>query len=133
MPDPAMKPVPARSRTLEEPLSGELIHKAMSKLFPKRNDYGTASFEELVPELKRFGICTLGKFRKLMKKHRRELLRIDIDRLEPREIRYFSEFFGKEFVSDATRRQYWFAYPALVRIAAELEFGEEAAVYEDQA
>ncbi len=102
----------------------------MSRLFPKRNDYGTASFEELVPELAKFGIRTLGQFLKLMKMHRRELLRIDRDRLEPWEIRMFSESFGAEFVADATRRQYWFAYPGLVRTAAELEFGDGAAVYE---
>ena len=38
--------------------------------------------------------------------------------------------YGRAFVTDAIRRQYWFAYPALVRTAAEFEFGEAAAVYE---
>jgi hypothetical protein len=126
-----MKRVSARRKLLEKPLSGELIHKTMLKIFPKRNDHGTASFDELVPELERFGVCTLGDFQKLMKKNRRRLLEIDRDRLEHWEIRYFSESFGKEFVADATRRQYWFAYPALVRTAAELEFGKEAAIHED--
>lgn len=85
-----------------------------------------------MPELARFGIDTVGKFRALMTKHRRELLRIDRDPLAPWEERWFSEDFGSEFVKDAGRRQYWFAYPGLVRIATELEFSEAAAVYEKQ-
>jgi hypothetical protein len=120
----------AQAERRRQPLSGDAIHAAMRRIFPKRNDYGTASFDELVPELARFGITTVGKFRRLMTRHRRELLRIDRDRLLPWEEKHFAESFGAEFVKDAVRRQYWFAYPALVRTAAELEYGEEAAVYE---
>jgi hypothetical protein len=64
-----------------------------------------------------------------MTKHRRRLLCIDRGPLEPWEERLFAEDRGEAFVKDALRRQYWFAYPGLVRIAAELEFGEEAVVY----
>lgn len=125
-----MRRLSARRKLNERPLSGELIHTIMKSIFPKRNDYGTASFEELVPELARFGITTTGKFRALMTKHHRRLLRIDQDPLAGWEQRHFSEQFGSKFVDDAVKKQYWFAYPALVRIAAELEFGETAAVQE---
>ncbi len=120
-----------RTRANSLPLSGVRIHKTMAGVFPKRNDYGTASFEELVPELARFGITTVGRFRRLMVRHRKALLRVDRDRLAPWEERFFAEDFGEQFVKDAVRRQYWFAYPALVRIAAEMEFGETAAVWEN--
>jgi hypothetical protein len=120
----------ARAKKMREPLTGAAIHKAMRSIFPKRNDYGDASFDELVPELARFDITTVGKFRRLMTRHRRELLRRDRDRLPLWEERLFAESFGADFVKDAVRRQYWFAYPALVRTAAELEFGEEASVHE---
>ena len=126
-----MSYISARQAILKRQLTGALIHKHMSLLFPRRNDYGIASFDELVPELARFGITTVGHFQKLMKKHRRRLLTIDRDPLAPWEIRHMSESFGESFVKDAVRRQYWFAYPGLVRTAAELEFGEEAAVYEN--
>lgn len=126
----SMKRLSARSRVNQRQLSGELIHKTMGRIFPKKNDYGTASFDELVPELARFHITTLGQFRSLMTRHRRKLLSIDRDRLAPWEVRHFSESFGESFVKDAIRRQYWFAYPALVRAAAELEFGQEAEVCE---
>jgi hypothetical protein len=122
----------AQAEVRRRPLSGDAIHKVMSRVFPKRNDYGTASFDELVPELARWGVTSVGQFRRLMTKHRRRLLQIDRDRLAPWEVRHFSESFGADFVKDAVRRQYWFAYPALVRTAAELEFGEEAAVVEHE-
>jgi hypothetical protein len=38
----------------------------------------------------------------------------------------FVEEYGEGFIRDAERKQYWFAYPALVRTAAEMEFGEAA-------
>jgi hypothetical protein len=123
-----MRRMHVRETALRRPLTGALIHKEMRTIFPQRNDYGDASFEELVPELARFGITTVGRFRKLVLKHRKQLLRIDRDSLAPWEQRAYAEDFGEKFVKDATRRQYWFAYPGLVRIAAELEFGEEAAV-----
>jgi hypothetical protein len=105
----------------------------MQRIFPKRNDYGDASFDELVPELARFGIMTIGKFKSLMTKHRRELLRMDRDPLALFEIRMFSEDYGRAHVMDTVRRQYWFAYPGLVRVAIEMEFGEDAAVHAKEA
>jgi hypothetical protein len=122
----------ARRVKLLKPITGPLIHAGMCRLFPKKNDYGTASFDELVPELCRFGIVTQADFQRLMKRHRRALLRIDREPLLPWEIRFFSQEFGEAFVKDALRRQYWFAFPALVRTAMELEFGEEAAVRDEQ-
>lgn len=127
-----MKSIPARRKVSAKPLSGELIHQAMCRIFPKKNDYGTASFEELVPELARFGITTLGSFRSLMTRHRRALLRTDREPLFPAERKMFAEEYGEEFIRDTERRQYWFAYPALVRTAAEMEFGEVAAIHEAQ-
>lgn len=118
--------VPARKRVLGQPLNGETIHLAMSRMFPRKNDYGTASFDELVPELDAVGIRTLGPSRRLMLRHRRALLRADRNRLVPWEQRSFSEDLGAYFVNDATRRQYWFAFPALVRIAIEMEYGERS-------
>jgi hypothetical protein len=126
-----MRHISARRKVYDRPLTGEAIHRAMSRLFPRRNDYGTGSFDELVPELARFGIDTRGKFRALMTKHRRALLRDDRAKLEPWELRAYAEDIGWALVNDLTRRQFWFAYPGLVRNAAEMEFGEAATVYEE--
>ncbi len=121
-----MRRLSARQRKQNEPLSGQRIHRIMTRTFPKRNDYGTSDFDELVPELQRVGICTCGKFRSFMTSLRRQLLKIDRDPLAAWEIRHLSESFGETFVKDAVRRQYWFAFSALVRVAIVIRYGEQA-------
>lgn len=64
-----MSYIPIRKKIAEQKLNGVHIHKLMTRLFPKRNDYGTASFDEWVPELARFGIDTVRSFQRLMKRH----------------------------------------------------------------
>lgn len=125
--------VSAKHRRLSEPLSADLIRKTARSVFPKRNDYvlELGLFEELIPELEKFGIANHGALKRLLTKHRRTLLIDDRSRLAPWEQRHFSEMYGAEFVKDATRRQYWFAYPALIRNAMANEFGESAEVHED--
>jgi hypothetical protein len=103
----------------------------MVGIFPKRNDFSDASYEELVAELAKFGIDTKGAFRRLMIKHRLQLLKTERGKISPKEQRELSEWLGAEAIADKLRRQYWFAYQGLVRSAAELEFGEEASVYEE--
>ena len=125
-----MKRISARQALYTKTLTGEAIHQLMSRLFPKRNDYGTTSFDELVPELARLGIVSAGEFKRLMTRHRRTLLRLDRSRLSAGELHNTISEYGKAFVTDAVRRQYWFAYPALVRTAVEIQFGEDSAIYE---
>jgi hypothetical protein len=103
----------------------------MSSLFPKRNDYGNNSFDELVPELARFGVKTVGDFSRLMKRHRKRLIEIDRSPLDQWHESYYARELGERF-RNAKRRQYWFAYPALVRIAAQLEWGSDAEVFAEE-
>ncbi len=121
----------ARQVRESQSLTAALVHKIAASLLPKRNDYGINNYDELVDELAQFGITSRGAFSRLMKRHRRELLNIDRDWLEPWEVKFFSEEFGEAFVKDAIRRQYWFALPAMIRNALELEYGDAAAVYEE--
>jgi hypothetical protein len=123
----AMKPyVSARKKVLLEPLSAQLVRKVTQGLFPRKNDYlvGMGLYEEVIPEPSQFGIHTRGDLQRLTKMHRRAPLAEDRSPLKAWEQRHFSEMFGVEFVRDAVRRQYWFAYPALVRNALESEFRE---------
>lgn len=46
--------IAARKLRATEPLTPVLLQSLMRKIFPKKNDYGEASFEELLPELARF-------------------------------------------------------------------------------
>lgn len=120
--------LPARRRIALAPLTAASVRTLMRGLFPKRNDYVTdpALFEELLPELHAFGIRTRGDLHRLMARHRRALRIEDRSRLTRREQRACAEMFGIDFVRDAVRRHYWFAYPALIRNALEREFGEAA-------
>jgi hypothetical protein len=125
------KRISGRRKAFLQPLTAELIRKVLRSVFPRRNDHVTemALFEELLPELSRFGIRDRGSLKRLMTKHRRALLADDRSPLAVWEQRHYTEMYGADFVRDAVRRQYWFAYPALVRNALESEFGEVAAVY----
>ncbi len=122
--------ISGRKKAFRKPLSAEVVRKVLRTIFPKRNDYvvDISLFEELLPELRKFGIQDRGTLKRLMTKHRRALLQDDRSPLAGWERRHFSVMFGAEFVSDAVRRQYWFAYPALVRNALQSEFGEIAAI-----
>ena len=121
-----MKGIPARKMVSERLLTGELIHRTMSRIFPKRNDYGDGSFEELVPELEAQGVRCVGSFKRLMTCHRRALLRLDRRPLSRQERLMAIQDLGSDVVADRTSRQYWFAYPGLVRSAMEMQFGEDA-------
>jgi hypothetical protein len=121
----------ARRVLLDQPLSAENIRTTMRKIIPKRNDYvpDMELFEELLPELARFGITTRGQLKRLLTKHRRTLLADDRSRLSTVEQTHYCEWFGAEHTKNAVKRQFWFAYPAFVRNALESEFGESASVW----
>ena len=121
----------ARKIRSDQALTPELVHRIAASLLPRRNDYGTNTYDDLVTELANFGIKKRGSFTRLMKRHRKQLIQIDRDPLLPWEVTFFSQEFGESFVQDALRRQYWFALPAMIRTALELEFGEAAAIYEE--
>jgi len=123
-------PISARKLRADESLTPALLLSLMKKIFPKKNEYGEASYEELLPELARFNIKTRGQFAALMTHHRKRLMRIDSEPLDAWHERHYRSELGDQFVSDALRRQYWFSYPALIRIALELKFGDEAVVYD---
>lgn len=129
-----MKSIPsARQRVAATALDGRLIYAIARRILPRRNDYATdaALFDELVPELARLGVITRGQLERLLTRHRRALLADDRSRLAPQEIRLYIEMYGELDVRDALRRQYWFAYPALIRNALESEFGEAAVAQAD--
>ena len=84
-----------------------------------------ADLEEVLNELNEFSITTKIQLRLLLKKHRRQLIAIDKEPLDKVHQRLYREDLGDEEYLDAIRRQYWFCYPALVRMAMEIEFGDE--------
>ena len=116
----------ARQRIDRRELTPQLVHKALSAAFPKKNDYSPSetSYEEELSELIHFGIVSAKDLRILLKRHRKKVLEIDRSPMDQVHQRMYAKEMGAKKFNDFVRRQYWFSYPGLLRLALELEFGE---------
>ena len=102
------------------------LQKMMRSLFPRKNDNASKEdAEEVLKELKQFSILSKLQVRLFLKKYRSKLLQIDKEPLDYCHQKLYREDLGDQAYLDATRRQYWFSYPALIRIAMEIEFGDK--------
>ena len=99
---------------------------------PEQNDFFKTDYAEELQELLDFGINNYTILSNLIVKHRIEVLRIDESELDEFHIKYYSEEFGKSYVEKRVKNKFWFAYPALLRIIMELEFGEKYKLYADK-
>ena len=109
----------------DEPLDYKYVCRLMRSLFPKKNDCASqADLEEVIDELRAFGIETKKQHRLLMKKHRRWILVVEKEPLDIIHQKLYRDWFGEEEYLDCIRRQYWFCYPAMIRNALEIEFGD---------
>nr|WP_298118390.1 hypothetical protein [uncultured Pseudomonas sp.] len=79
---------------------------------------------EYSAEIINYGIAMLNK-------HRKKVLEIDRSPMDQWHQRMYSSEMGAEKFNDFIRRQYWFAYPGLLRLALELEFGEAYEAFAD--
>jgi hypothetical protein len=117
----------------QEEINFLYLRKILQRIFPKRNDCASADdLEEVLGELKRFSISTKIQTRLFLKKYRSQLLSIDKGILDTMHQGLYREELGEKRYLDSIRRQYWFCYPALVRIALELEFGEKYRKYANE-
>jgi len=113
-------------------LDTKILYGLLKELLPEKNDYYKTDYEEELKELYDFNIHSVRDFKNFIKKHIKRLLEIDAEPLDEKHIRWYSGEYGKEDVEEKIRNQYWFAYPGLLRIALELEFGEEYERYSDK-
>jgi hypothetical protein len=114
---------------VEQKLDERVVYAVLQSVFPAQNDYTQDDYHEELQELRDFNIHTRDKLWKLLQKHREQVLAIDREPLDDEHIRWYSEDLGEEFVHHAMEHGYWFAYPGLLRIALELEFGEAYQAY----
>ena len=106
------------------------LQKLMRSLFPKKNDCASISdLEEAAKELKKFDIVTKKQLRLSLKKHRKWLIKVDKEPIDSLHQRIYRKDIGDVAFLDAIRRQYWFCYPAFIRNAMEVEFGEKYEVF----
>jgi hypothetical protein len=122
----------ARHRLARALLSASSMARILRRTMSKRNNVGIINYAGLLEEAQLFGVHTNGQFRKLMLKHRRALIEADREPLTPQMERIFRSEDGDAYVADRVRRQYWFSWEALTRLALELEFGEKYRTFADQ-
>ena len=118
--------ISARQKIDRKKLTPLLVHKALTAAFPKKNDYSPSEtdYGEELSELIHFGIVSVKDLRILLQKHRKKILEIDRSPMDQVHQRMYAKEMGAAKFNDFVRRQYWFAYPGLLRLALELEFGE---------
>lgn len=99
--------------------------------FPQRNNYYPCSYKEEYEELLHFNIDTTEKLETLISTHKESLLQEDASvELDPETYDFFCDDMGKSIIDERLEQQYWYSYPALLRLALEKEFG---AAYDDYA
>ena len=121
-----MPTLSARSRKDHAPLTEGAILSVLRATLPTRNGYMAPNTAELLCEARRFGFTSRRKFRQLLLRHRRQLIADDRGALaEAPYINHIRDEFGAAYVAEMLRKQRCFTWEGLVRIAFELEFGEE--------
>jgi hypothetical protein len=122
----------ARARVLAAPLNQTNMARELRQILPKRNDIGLVNYAGLLTELAHFGIVTRAGFRRLMLRHRRQLIAVDRTPLDAMSERAFRNEFGDAYINNRFRRQYWFSWEAMTRFALEFEFGELYRVFAEK-
>jgi len=119
----------ARARKFRRKLTEGSLVRILSRSLPKRNGYQMPDSRELLKEANDFGIHTDLGFRRLLLKHRRELIADDRSALNDRiYMKVVADSHDEAHLRDMRRRQYCFTWEAMARNALELEFGS---AYED--
>ena len=111
-------------------LTPEIVLKTLKQFFPEKNNDCECAYAEELKELNDFGVTTEEHLAVLLKKRAEEVMEIDRSPMDDSDKQFYSDDHGKEFVANRLRKGFWFSYPALLRIALELEYGN---AYEDYA
>ena len=110
-------------------LTPSLVHEVLKRFFPAKSDDFACEYVEELRELNAFGIATDEQLTSLLQKRAEEVMEIDRSPVSESDIRMHSEDSGEEFVANRLREGFWFSYPALLRIALELEYGKSYEEY----
>jgi hypothetical protein len=113
-------------------LTTEALHKALGRFFPAKNDDFPSDYLAELAELRAFGIATEEQLDDLLHRRAEEVMEIDRSPMSESDIQMHIEDSGKEFVTNRLREGFWFSYPALLRIAMELEFRKAYEEYADK-
>ncbi len=112
-----------------ETLVPKRVQEVLTRFFPARHDDYECGYVEELRELNDFGITTDRQLVDLLQKRAAEAMGIDRSPMNDYDIHLYSDDLGKEFVARRLREGFWFSYPALLRIALELEYGDRYVEY----
>ena len=113
-------------------LTPQLVRCALSETFPSQNDFYECDYVEELNELAHFGVRTIGQLNDLLTKHKDVILEIDRNPADEASRQVYIRDYGEEFVKDREQKGFWFAFPALLRLALEEEFGDEYRKFADE-
>jgi hypothetical protein len=113
-------------------LTPEAVHEALRRFFPAKNDDFRSNYVEELAELRDFGIATEEQLDELLHRRAEEVMEIDRSPMSESDMEMHRRDSGEEFVASRLREGFWFSYPALLRIALELEFGKTYEQYADR-
>jgi hypothetical protein len=98
--------------------------REMQRILPNRNNTGLIDYGSLLDELAHFGVTTRADFRSLILRQRRALIEADRGPLDAVSERLYRKEFGEAHMNDRLRRQYWWSWEAMIRLALEFRFGD---------
>ena len=107
------------------------VYEVLCLTLPKQNDFFKSDYSEELQELLEFGVTTRLNLLDLVAKHKETVLSIDKEPLDDFHIQTYKKEYGKGYVKERIDREFWFAYPALLRIILELEFGDRYKTFAD--
>lgn len=113
-------------------LSPHAVHVALKRFFPAQNDDFDCDYAEELKELNDFGIRTEVQLIALLEKWTPRVMEIDRSPMDEFHTRLYAEEYGAEWVADRFKKDFWFSFPALLRIALELEFGDAYKAYAER-
>lgn len=117
---------------MESILTSEELYSVLRYIFPTQNDFYETDYKEELDELFLFGINTKFLLKDFLNRHFEEIMRIDSEDLDEFHVKCYILEFGKDYVTEKIENKYWFAFPALLRIGLELEFGEKYISYSNK-
>jgi len=100
------------------------VHDVLKRFFPARNDDFACDYAEELQELLDFQIRTEEQFVDLLRRRAVEVMEIDRSPMDDYQVRLHAQDLGEDYVAKRLREGFWFSYPALLRMALELEFGD---------
>ncbi|GAA4316871.1 hypothetical protein [Flaviaesturariibacter amylovorans] len=110
-------------------LTEQGLYRILKETFPAQNDFHNTDYCEELQELSDFGITSPEQLKGILDRHSPAVLEYDSDPLGDFHEQHYKSEYGEAFVNERVKGGFWFAYPALLRIALELEFGDRYREY----